>query len=287
VSLCKDIVSNIDGFSAAMYSTWLYYRPARLLFDAGEGVSITMRNFIFGVESVFISHGHYDHIGGLAGMIYSRASARGDKEKPLTVYHPSGWDAISSFRRYVETSVGHIKYDLEWVAVEPGQEIEVGDGRAKAVAFSVEHASRPCLGFRLVEDRSRLKASMTGLSGKEIAAIVSEKGRDAVKESYRKTILAYCGDSSPVRASNVAGADVLIHEATFLNGKDRDRKGHSTVREAVEVACEAGVEALIVTHVSGRYSCSDAVKELAKTVKEISFGGPVFLLANGDMITIQ
>ena len=287
MSNSSNVVNNIEGYSAAMYSTWLYYRPARLLFDAGEGVSLTMRNFIFGIETVLISHGHYDHIGGLAGMIYSRASAMGDKEKPLTIYHPGGWDAIESFKRYIQTAAGHLKYELKWVEAEDGQEIDLGDGRAKAVAFKVQHAYNLCLGYKLVEDRVRLKNQFKGMAGSEIAKIVKEKGRDFINDTYRKNVLAYCGDSMPVRASSVAGVDVLIHEGTFVDVKDREKPVHSSVYEAVGVAQEAGAESLLITHVSGRYTVAETLVEARRSIQDYGYDRPVFLLANREMIRVD
>ncbi|HON45254.1 MAG TPA: hypothetical protein PLR86_07940, partial [Planctomycetota bacterium] len=61
MSLHQEIIKNITGFSLAKYSTWFYYKPDHLLFDAGEGVSVMMRNMIYGIEYIFISHGHGDH----------------------------------------------------------------------------------------------------------------------------------------------------------------------------------------------------------------------------------
>ena len=46
----EQLVENISGYSKAKYSTWLFYRPDRLLFDAGEGVSTSLGNFVYGVE---------------------------------------------------------------------------------------------------------------------------------------------------------------------------------------------------------------------------------------------
>jgi hypothetical protein len=48
VALYEDVLANLRGYSKAMYATWFQYKPARLLLDAGEGVSSYMENFVFG-----------------------------------------------------------------------------------------------------------------------------------------------------------------------------------------------------------------------------------------------
>jgi len=53
----------------------------------------------------------------------------------------------------------------------------------------------------------------------------------------------------------VRGVDVLVYEATFAaHHADRAvQSGHSTATEAGTLAAEAGVGALVLTHLSNRY----------------------------------
>src|SRR3954449_8230522 len=77
------------------------------------------------------------------------------------------------------------------------------------------------------------------------------------------------GDTAPCQATEVFAhrADLLVHEATFLDDElARARAtGHSTARQAAEVASAAEVRLLALTHLSTRYFPRD-VRDEARAV---------------------
>ncbi|MCJ8329130.1 MAG: MBL fold metallo-hydrolase, partial [Lentisphaeria bacterium] len=80
----------IKNFSKALYSSWHYYAPDRILFDCGEGAALHLKQEIFAVQKIVLSHGHIDHISGLLSFLCLRQSTKGDTEKPLDIYYPEG-----------------------------------------------------------------------------------------------------------------------------------------------------------------------------------------------------
>ena len=331
MSIFTDTIGNLRGHSLAMYSTWLYHKPTRVLFDAGEGVATSMRNLIFGVEQVFLSHGHYDHIGGLAGLIFSRASCpnpefRGGNEnrQTLTVHYPKGCREVNALRRYVEGTISHIGDKLVWKELEPGDTVTVGNHRT-VEAFKVDHSSGLCLGYKLVEKRVSLKVDQDVIKrltsggvilgmvekwvkdndyqgaldamdkadrnrflkrkGKEL--VVAEKKALGYEETHVRIMLAYCGDSAPVRAASVAGAELLLHEATFLDAEVRRGKAHSTVAEALDAADYAGVKSLVLIHVSGRYMRDEILNQVQKAARDVGWNKPLAVMVGNRIVEIQ
>src|SRR6056297_2931403 len=191
----------ILSYSKALYSSWLYYSPDRILFDAGESVSSIMGNKSFAVDKVFLSHGHTDHIAGLISLINIRNNAMGDKKKPLDIYYPRNNFHISEMMNYLFKTNSNISYPLNWLPLKPAERVQVfgkDDSRSARYvsSFRTEHSQGEIsLGYNVVEMRQRLRSKYKDLSQEEIKEIVHSEGRNTVVENYQQKLFSYGGDS--------------------------------------------------------------------------------------------
>jgi ribonuclease Z len=240
----------------------------KLLFDCGEGTQRQMLRStgLIDLEEVFLTHFHVDHFLGLPGMIKS-FSLRG-RETPLTVYGPPGLKQLFAVLKPV---IGKNTYPIRLVELAPNEELE-RDGYLIAT-FEVRHRS-PAYGYTLIEhDRpgrfDDARARELGVTpGPDFGRLqhgqtVTTDAGDSVTpdqvvgEIRRGRKLVLTGDTAPCDMTRAVAhhADLLIHEATFTTD-ERDRAqetGHSTARQAAEIAEESEVEMLALTHVSLRY----------------------------------
>ncbi len=253
-------------YSKALYSTWVYYSPDRILFDAGEGASSILGNKTFAIRRIFLSHGHADHIAGLVGLVNIRNNALGDTEKELTVYYPKGNHLVSEMMAFLARTNRRLNYDLTWAPLEPGDRIELLSGQMPRYieAFPTVHVhSEVSLGYNVVEVRHRLKPELAGASQEEIVARVRSEGKESVSEFYDQKLFSYGGDSVGIKPAYVAETEVLCHDTTFLDERDRKEFKHASLTEAVECARAARVKKeLICFHISSRYK--SRIREIEK-----------------------
>jgi ribonuclease Z len=244
----------------------------RLLFDCGEG---TQRQLVRSVglldlETIFITHLHADHWLGLPGMLKSFALR--ERDQPLTVYGPPGLTDLMSAMRVV---YGRLPYDLRVVGLEAGESVSC-DGYYVA-AVPVRHRGGPAFGYALVEDArpgqfDAQLAQQLGVSpgpdfgalqrGEVVNGVLPEQVIGPEREG-RKVVIS--GDTAPCDALAIAAheADVLVHDATFADDeRERARMtGHSTARQAAELARDAAVRMLALTHPSSRYGGGELRRE--------------------------
>lgn len=276
--LFTEIIKNISGYSRAKYSTWFYYKADNILFDAGEGVSLALKNRVYGIDHIFLSHGHGDHITGLPGFLGTRASSMGDRYKPLSIYFPRGNSSILKLKNYLESAYHFLTFPLKWVELDPGDKIQL-EGNRFLEAFATIHCPRELsLGYKVVEQRKKLKSEYSSLPKQKIVEVVREKGRDHITEAYDHPLLCYSGDTMPLDIKHFKNAEVLLYDATFLLAKDREESTHAALEEVFPMAIQAGVSALGLFHFSIRYHYSEILQAIQQQINVWQPNFPVYFI---------
>jgi ribonuclease Z len=235
----------------------------RILFDCGEGTQQQLLRSIGlpELDSIFITHFHLDHWLGLLGM-FKTFDLRA-RERPLSVYGPPGTERLFAGLRPI---VGRTGYPLELVDLEPHAEIRFGS--FLITPFPVKHRIE-AYGYAFVEDERPGRFDVDAARelgvpegpawgrlqrGEAVGGVTPEQVMGETRAGRRIVI---SGDTAPCQAVEVFAhrADVLVHEATFMEDeRDRAREtAHSTARQAGEIARDAGVGLLALTHLSTRY----------------------------------
>ncbi|MEZ4397415.1 MAG: MBL fold metallo-hydrolase [Candidatus Krumholzibacteriia bacterium] len=248
----------LAGYSKALYATWFYYKPARLLLDGGEGIIHALGKRIFGIRKVFLTHGHEDHIAGLPSLVNLRNLSNGDREIPLALHYPAGDPFIGYLREYLDKKQKHrLQYALSWHELAPGDAVPVDVTRrnTRVVPFAVEHTRGwQSLGYRIEEKRQALRQEFAEADPKAVKSLIRERGRDAVVESFWHPLLVYTGDTLPLAdPAPCAGADLLLIDSTYLEAGEMEGSRHAHVEASFATAAAAGVKHLVLMHLSGRY----------------------------------
>ena len=255
--------------------------PNRFLIDCGEG---TQRQLMRGgggfrgLGHVLLTHAHLDHVLGLAGLLATLALYRVGR----TIEIIGSRETVAFVRRYLAQTIGPEReggYRLR--AVVPGP-ILVKSGWHIG-AFPVAHRGTESLGYLFQEETrhpllAERLAALGVPEGPERAAlahgrsVVLADGCRIAPETVRGPLvagakLAVVGDTEEIAtlAEPVRGADILVIEATFL---EQDvalarARGHLTAAAAGQLARDADVGELLLTHISGRYKQEAILAEAA------------------------
>jgi ribonuclease Z len=278
---------DLKGFSRGMYSNWLWHRPLQLLIDAGEGASLALATNVFSPSVLAITHGHSDHVLGLPGLVAARRFGKGATDKPLTIVFPEGSKGVQAVRELLGTAYAGVVFPLTWIAVHPGAITPLGKDRVLETIAVRHTASEPAVGYRVLEKRKRLKAEFASMPQSEIEAAARGGRRDAMLEEVQHVRFVHSGDAMPIDPSLAAHADLLVHDATFLNEPDRREPIHATTEEALDVAKRANVKALLLYHLSIRYDRATAIPALRAQVASSGFAGDCWLLDEGDFVPLR
>jgi ribonuclease Z len=243
----------------------------RFLFDCGEGTQRQMMRFGtgFDVSHIFVTHLHGDHVLGIPGLVQSldfngRADPLAIHVPPRSRSHVENLVHAGGYRpdfpvRIHEVTPGSVAYDADAFDVRT---VET-DHRTRAMGYALVEDDRPGRFDR--ERAEELGVPVGPKFGRlhEGESVELDDGRvidpeQVVGDPRPGRRLVYTGDTRPVDAvvDAAADADLLIHDATFADDEaERARRtGHSTAREAGQVAARAGADRLALTHISSRYA---------------------------------
>ncbi len=297
--------------SSPRFSTWLWFNDWKLLIDAGDGASQQLGYKIRKIDTVLLTHSHRDHIGGLLQVINQRGEAG-----PFTLAHPANgrsWREVEQFS--LRFNPGSSRAAV-WRALEEGDSIDTGVAGRLVRAFRTRHyldddprAAPRSLGYHLIWRKQKVRpeyaalsqreldnvrrelgaramspSEVAGKSEREVEQLQAEAGRAAITSPVDEKWITVGGDGKPLHPEEVAGTQILLHEATFLAPDDYDADAagedvghmHSTVFDALRVAREAGVTDVILYHISTRYSDQEIREGIAHNAKEAGFVGRVF-----------
>ena len=164
-------------------------------------------------------------------------------------------------------------YQVVLHPINPGERTVIYDDRSVSVETIPLRLRLPTCGFLFREKPTpnHIRRDMIDVYGIPICMMNRIKnGEDYTLEDGRvipnselttpsdpPRAYAYCSDTVnlPRIAAQVAGVDLLFHEATFAQAEQARAKEtyHTTAAQAAQIALEAKVKQLVIGHFSARY----------------------------------
>ena len=241
------------------------YNGSNLLIDCGEGTQIAIKEkgwTVKPLDVICFTHYHADHISGLPGLLLAMANA--ERTEPVTMVGPRGLERVVNGLRVI---AAELPFEIKFIEITEAERVLELAGY-RITAFRVSH-NMICYGYSLEIlrqgkfDVERAKAQNIPLkfwNPLQKGQTMEENGvvytPDMVLGADRKGLkVTYCTDSRPTAsiAAHAVDSDLFICEGMYgepeKQQKAREHK-HMTMAEAAEIAREAKVKELWLTHYS-------------------------------------
>ncbi len=277
----------------------LRHDSSHFLLDCAEGTQMQLRRLklpLMKIDRIFISHLHGDHYLGLPGLLFTYHLLGRDKD--IHIYSPPGLDKIIEIQN--EISRLRPSFEVIYHEINKGGEVLYSDSSLSVESIEMEHRI-PTYGFLFRESEAERNIRKDSISRYNIpvSQMPGIKKGDDLKMPGGQIIpnekittppskprsYAFCSDTGYTESylEQIAGTDLLYHEATFMADKAEiaKEKTHCTTIEAATIAKKAGVKKLMIGHYSARY------KELGSFLKEAESVFPNTILAReGELVEI-
>jgi len=264
----------VQGVSVAGESTCIQIPELDICFDMGECLRAALP-----CKWVAVSHGHMDHIGGLA-YYCSQRRFQGMGTGKIICDARIATSIQKMMSGFVDLEQQRTPYDL--FPIEPEQTIEIKPN-IHLRGFETEHTA-PSFGYVVIEKRSKLKPELLNLPQEKLKEL-KDKGQE-ITRTLEIPLVAYLGDTSPgahLVRQDVRKAEIIMCECTFFEPDhvERAKVGmHMHINDIVEWLRVVECKALVLTHISRRTHLGYARERLLELI------GPekaekVFLLMDG------
>ena len=214
----------------------------RLVIDMGNGALGVLQRYaeLFAVDAICVATCTPTTASTWAPTGWRGSTPPDGPRPPIPVYGPRGTaERVGGLRRRGPSAAVQARFDVR--ELEPGP---FGIGPFRITTDRVNHPVET-FGFRVEHDGWQL---------------------------------AYSADTgeSDALVRLAAGADLLLCEASFLDGQDNRPDLHLTARQAAAHAARAGVGQLVLTHL---VPWNDRERSLAEAAR--AYGGPLSLATSG------
>lgn len=251
----------VQGISVAGETTCVMVPELDVCFDIG-----CCPRAALAMKIVALSHGHMDHIGGLAYYCSQRVF-QGMGPGTVLCHKAIGPAIRRMMEGYVPLEEQVTPYTL--VEMQQDQVFEIKNNIFIKM-FEVEHTC-PAAGYTIYERRSKLKPEYYELPQEKLREL-KEKGVD-ITRILHVPLVSYIGDTAPgpwLVRDEVRKSQIVIAECTFTEPDhlDRARVGkHLHLRDVAEWLPVLECQKLVLVHLSRRSHVQEACKELRKLVK--------------------
>lgn len=246
----------VQGISIAGEATCIQAPELDICFDMGISPRAVLSS-----KFACISHGHMDHIGGLAYWC-SQRNFQGMGPGTIVCDERIAGDIRGMMTGFVNVERQKTPYEL--IPLKPGQELEIKNNIILR-CIEVEHTC-PAVGYVIVEKRTKLKEEFRDFPQEKLREL-KERGTEIVRH-LEAPLIAYLGDTQPgpcLLHDSVRKAKIIVCECTFFEPDHTDRAKvgkHMHVNDVAEWLRVVECEAMVLTHLSRRTNISYATDRL-------------------------